>query len=139
MPVNVQAAIAKWKTNMGGAGEKMKAGVQAVTVSPTQAAAQAVDKYLAGVQDAVTSGRLVAGLQSVSTTDWQNSMIQKGIPNMQNGVRNLDARAQAAMSDVLTYTQTVSDQIRSMPNATDNDAKNRMMKAFDLMKAYKRR
>src|SRR5689334_17802100 len=94
MPVNVQQAIAKWKQNMGTAGEAMKAGVQAVTVSPTQLAAQAVDKYQQGVMDAVNSGRYVAGLQSVSNADWQRSMLDKGIPNMQTGVRNLDARAQ---------------------------------------------
>ena len=135
---NVAASIEKWKKNMAASGEAMKAGILATTESPTQKAAAAQDKYAAGVNEAVSSGRYARNLQAVTLQDWQSAASTKGVTNMTNGVRSLTPRAQRGMQDQMAYAQTVSDQVQGMPNTTESDADQRMLAAVNAMRAYKK-
>lgn len=134
--VNTANILAKWKRNASGATAALTAGVQAVTVAPTQLAAAQVQKYLSNVQQAVASGKYVNSLQAVSLQDWQNAMTGKGVTNYSNGVNNISPKAQKAMADQQNYAATVSQQIASMPNVTDTDAENRAVAAIRLMRQY---
>lgn len=78
---------AKWQSRYAAAGEAMKQGAQAVTVSPTQKAIQAKDRYIAGVQKAFNEGRYEAGLSKVTLADWKQAYMDKGIANAQAGAR----------------------------------------------------
>lgn len=135
-PVNAAAALAKWKSRASNAGAAMTAGVQAVTVAPTQKAAAAVNKYAAGVQRAVQSGSYVNGLNAVSLQDWQQAMTTKGVSNYQNGINNISPKAQKAMADQQAYAAQVSATVASMPNENDNDAEQRALTAIRLMRQY---
>lgn len=136
-PVNAANVLAKWKSRTGAAVSDYKAGVQAVTTSPTQQAAAAVNKYAAGVAAAVQSGSYVNGLNAVSLTDWQQATVNKGASNFANGVSNISSKAAKAMADQQQYAAQVSDQIASMPSDTDNDMEQRALAAIRLMRAYK--
>ena len=137
-PLNPAATLAKWKSRASNAAAALTAGVNSVTVSPTQKAAAAVGKYAAGVQAAVQSGAFVNGLQSVSLEEWKQSMTGKGVQNYSNGINNISPKAAKSMADQQAYAKQVSDQVASMPNETDNDAEQRMLIAMRAMKAYRK-
>lgn len=75
----------RWAQNLGAAGTKITAGVNAVTESPTAKAARAVDRQVAGVQAAAASGKTAAALNAVTLPQWQQAFITKGVPRIATG------------------------------------------------------
>lgn len=112
MPTPQQAADS-WARGMSSSAEKMKAGVNAVTESPTAAAARASDRYLQGIQRAVSSGKWAAGLNSVSLQDWKQSMLDKGIPRVATGAQAAKGKMQNFLAQFLPYVKAGVDQINS--------------------------
>lgn len=137
--LNAATIAAKWATRTSNAGDAMKAGVAAVTESPTAKAAAAKDKWLAGVQNAAANGKYEDGLNAVSLSDWQKAMNDKGIANMANGVRAAQVKMQAFLTDFLPFAAQVSDQIKAMPSGTVEDSRQRMLANFDAMRSYSKR
>lgn len=113
--MNAQAVAQRWANNLGAATDKIKAGVAAVTVAPTQAAAQAQSAYLAGVQNAVSSGRWAASLQAVSLSDWQNAMNTKGINRIAAGATGAVPKMQSFMTQFLPFLANGVAQLASTP------------------------
>lgn len=138
MPKNVDAMMAKYEKNTGQAAESYKAGIDAVTESPTEKAANRKDKYVAGVQRAADSGKYEAGLRAVTTEEWKAAAKNKGAAALQNAVRNLSARAKRNMRNLFDYSQTVASQIAGMADATEADADARALKAIQLMRQYRK-
>lgn len=85
--LTAQQIAAKWSRNYTGSSEQMKQGANAVTVSPTQKAIQAKDRYIAGVQRAFNDGTYEAGLSRVTLADWKQAYIEKGIANAAAGAK----------------------------------------------------
>ena len=139
MATNPAAILAKWKRNAGNAVADMQAGVRAVTVSPTAKAAAAIPKFLAGVQDAVSSGRMANALNAVSLPEWQAAMLDKGARNYATGVGAISPAAQRRMADQQAYADQVSQQIQAMPNSTEAEAEARAIAAMRLMREYGKR
>lgn len=129
----------KWARNTSGAMESFKAGVQAVTTSPTAAAAQASDRYLTGVQNAVSSGRWAAALNSVSLADWQNAMLTKGAARIAGGVTAAKAKFSAFMNKWMPYEAQLSARIKTMPKGTLADSKARSDFSIEYNAAFARR
>lgn len=109
----VANAVAKWVRNTQAASESMKAGVNAVTESPTQKAAAQADRYVAGVQNNVEKWK--QKLNAVSLQSWQQSMITKGIPRMAQGVATAQPKVQAFMTVFLPFVQQAAAEVRAMP------------------------
>jgi hypothetical protein len=103
----------KWSAGMQSSTTTITNGVNAVTVSPTQLAAQNVQGYLSGVQQAVNSGKWQRNLQAVSLQDWKTSMIQKGIPHIQTGAATAMPKVQAAFGPLLQFIYSTRDQVNS--------------------------
>lgn len=135
---NAQKAIQKWKARTQSAVQDYKDGVNSVTESPTQKAAQAVDKYALGCQRAVTDGTFVDGCNSVSTQEWKDAATGKGAQNFQTGVSKLSARAEAEMNNVIQFAKQLGQQVRSMPNVTEADAEQRMLANVRGMREYRK-
>ena len=85
--LTAQQISQKWSRNYTGSTEQMKQGANAVTVSPTQKAIQAKDRYIAGVTAAYNDGRYEAGLAKVTLADWREAYLTKGIPNAASGAK----------------------------------------------------
>lgn len=83
--MSAQQIAQNWQNGMGNATAKMKAGVNAVTVSPTQKAAAAADRYVQGIQRSVAEGKWQAGLNRVSLQQWKDDMLNKGIGRVASG------------------------------------------------------
>ncbi len=136
--LNAQDVARKWSERTKNAGAAYKAGIEAVTESPMEKAAAKVDKYRAGVLDAVDSGKYQRNLRAVSVADWKASA-EKGSRRLADGV----SAAQPKMADFLTsflpYAESVASRVNAMP---DNTLEERIAKSAEnarLLAQYRRR
>lgn len=106
----------KWNRNLSASGPTIEAGVRAVTESPTARAARAQDRYLLGVQNAVSSGRYQQGLQRVSLADWQNAFLSKGLSRIASGASAAVGRVEQFLQQFLPY---VEQGVRALPPRGD--------------------
>lgn len=106
---------AKWSRNLAASTASITAGVNAVTVNPAQTAASQSAAYLAGVQNAVTSGKWQRGLARTTLQSWQQSMITKGIPRIASGASAAQPKVQAFMSKWLPYQQGLQAKLAATP------------------------
>ena len=115
MATPAQAAQA-WQTGMQNSTQKITAGVNNVTVAPTQLAAAAADRMLMGIQRAVQSGKWQAGLQAVSLQDWKSAMLDKGVNRIASGAAAARGKVQAFLQAFLPYVaQGVQQMDATMP------------------------
>jgi hypothetical protein len=119
MPTAQQASQA-WQRGLQGATEKIKQGVMAVTVAPTQLAAAQQNAYLQGVQRAVDSGKYAAGLRRVSLTDWQNATITKGVGRIASGATAALPKFESFMNQFLPHLQAGVNALQNMPRGDLN-------------------
>lgn len=132
------AVAQKWSMNLGNATQQMQTGAQGVTTAPTQLAAANANGYLAGVQQAVSSGKWQAALQAVSLSQWQQAYIQKGIARVQQAANTDKGKVQAAFGPLLDYVYNARDQINaSQPRGSlaQNIARSQAM--IQAMAGYK--
>lgn len=134
---NPQTISKKWSNNLQGSTQQITESVQAVTTSPTQLAARKTDVMKARFIAAIDSGKVAAGLNRVTLPDWQHAMIAKGVPRIQQGATEGRPKVETFLTKFLPFAESVSQKIKSMPNATDADRKARMMANFDAMKGFK--
>lgn len=103
---NAAQAAANWSKGMAGSGDKLKAGINAVTESPTAKAAAAVDRMVAGIVAAAASGKIAAGLNAVSLADWKNAMLNKGLQRIAAGAQAATPKVQNFMAQWLPFIQS---------------------------------
>lgn len=127
----------KWRRNYAAAQTAYKDGVMAVTESPTAKAAKAKNKYLAGVQKAVDSGRYEEGCLSVSTEDWKAACVDKGMQRMSAGAQQAMSKQRQFYAQLLPHTKRVSEEIARMPDMTDTDAEERAVAAIRKMREFR--
>lgn len=129
---------AKWGQNLGSATPSMQAGVQGVTVAPTQLAANQSQAYVQGVQNAVASGKWQARLNAVSLSQWRDAYLKKGIPRVQQAATTDQPKVQAAMGPLLDYIYNLRDQINSsQPRGTLSQNIQRATAMMQGMSNYK--
>lgn len=138
MPVraNSEQATAKWVQNIGQATERITSGVQAVQTAPGAAAAAAHQKWLSRVQAAADKWRQRVG--SVSLQDWQQSMINVGIPRIAQGAQAKQGKMKAFMDDFLPYLSQGVARVEGMPSVTLEDNINRAVAMIRHNSQFKR-
>lgn len=141
MPRNLTVAqvVQRWADRGSQSGDAVRAGVNGVQESPMEKAANAQDRWVQGCQRAAQSGKFAANLRAVSLTDWKNAMIQKGIPNMQNGYANGRRKFERFMNEFLPYARQVSAEIRAMPRGTLQQSIDRSRRTIELMAEFRNR
>jgi hypothetical protein len=135
MAKDAGAVTAKWLRGTTNAGESYKAGIQAVTEAPTQAAARRLDLYRQRTAEAVDSGRMAAALQSVSLESWKSAAINTGAGRLASGAQKGQARYASFAQKFAPVWSQISQQVQSMPKGTREAAAARVMAAADAMKA----
>ncbi len=126
--INVTAAQAadKWKRRLQASTEDIRIGVTAVTEAPTELAAQAADKYLAGVQAAVATGKYQRGLRRVSLQDWKDATLGKGLQRIASGAEAAVPKVTAFMQQLIPFEERLMAEVDAMPNLTLEDSIARM-------------
>lgn len=138
MPVRAtpEQATAKWVQNIGQATERITSGVQAVQTAPGQKAAAAHQKWLTRVQESADKWRQRVG--SVSLQDWQNAMVNVGIPRIAQGAQAKQGKMQAFMTDFLPYLQNGVSKVEQMPSVSLEDNINRAVAMIRHNAQFKR-
>ena len=108
----------KWQRNLSSSTESIRSGVNAVTVSPTEKAAQRADQYLLGVQQAVDSGKYQAGLRRVDLAEWKTAMLDKGVPRIASGAAAGEPKFQAFMQEFLPFIESGQRMLDNMPRGS---------------------
>lgn len=136
-PTPAQAAE-KWGRRLKAAQPDIQRGVEAVTVAPTEQAANAQDKMLAKLTEAVTSGKWAKGLRRVTLQDWRDATIKKGIPRLAAGVDAGAPKMEAFMTEFLPHAERVSAEVAAMPDLTLEDSIARSNHAIRRLAEFQR-
>lgn len=81
----------RWKTGLTQNTNRIREGIQRLTVSPTESAAKVADRALQKIIAAFQDGTWAAQLRRVSLEDWKTSAINKGLTRIAQGVEGADA------------------------------------------------
>lgn len=114
--VNAQQWLDKWGRRLNAAGPDIQTGVKSVTTAPGQAAAAQKALWLQKVTNAADLWAKQVG--SVSLSDWQNAMINKGVGRIGAGVTTAQATKGQVITNLLTAVDAASAAARSTPRGS---------------------
>jgi hypothetical protein len=103
--VTAQQAAAAWQSHLASAGERITAGVQATTVAPGQAAARQKAAYVANVQ--ASADKWASRTAAVPLGDWQQAVIQKGVPRIAAGATAAQPKFEQFMGKLLPFQDSL--------------------------------
>jgi len=130
-------AADKWRNNLKAAQNEIRTGVENVTVSPMEKAAANEAKYLAGVQEAVSSGKWRRGLLGVTLQQWKTAMIDKGLARLGLGADAAVPKVQAFYEELFPFQDRVVQEVNAMPNVTFEDSVNRVTTYMRRMREFR--
>ncbi len=134
-----QEVASKWARNLSGATDSIRAGIEAVTESPTAKAARAVDRQVAGVQAAAASGKTQRALMAVTLDEWKNAALNKGLPRIASGATAAEPKMELFMSEFLPFVESQVQTLDSkMPRGDFEQNINRMVAMARALKKFKR-
>lgn len=128
----------KWKRRISAATQDVRAGVERVTVAPTELAIAKKDKMLARLMDAINSGKWEAGLRRVSLEDWRRSMLDKGLGRIAVGAEQATIKVENFAAELLPHIEVGQRQIAGMPDVTLEDSINRVGTFLRHMAQFRR-
>lgn len=128
----------KWRRHAEGAVADYKKGVEKVSVSPTEKAANKQEKMKANLMKAIDEGKWAKGLRSVSLEDWKKITAEKGSANYGTGVRIAESKMEDFMAEVLPHIESGQRVIEGMADITLADSKARAVAWIDHMSKFKR-
>jgi hypothetical protein len=128
-----------WKNNLTSATTRMKESVLAMTENPMLKAAANGEAYIAGVTAAYADGKWQDALRGVDFAAWKDKTANIGTARIQAGAAAAEQKVQQFLSVFLPFTERVSNEIKGMPNVTDEDRRQRMLANFDKMKQFRYR
>lgn len=120
MPTPASAAQ-KWATNLGGATQRYTDGVNAVTTSPGQLAAQAADRYVAGVQANVQ--KFAANSAALTLQDWKTASAGKGAQRLASGAQAAQPKIQGVFGQLFPYIEQVRSSLPARGDLEQNIAR----------------
>jgi hypothetical protein len=120
-----------WANKMAASGDKIRQGVQSVTESPTEKAALATDRMVAGIQRAAAEGKIQAGLRRVTLEDWRKAMIDKGVGRVGSGAMAAKPKFQDFMGEFIPWLEAGQRALESTPRG---DTETNIQRAVAMMR-----
>lgn len=103
--------IAKsWASGLSSATAKIKSGVTNTTVAPGQAAARSKELWASRVAE--SKDKWATNVSKVTLSEWQDSMINKGIGRISTGANAATSKFASFMGKLLPYEQAA---VASLP------------------------
>lgn len=136
--IDAAAAAEKWQRRTAGSVQDIQTGVQNTDKNPMALAAAAQDRMKARLLAAIDSGKWKAGLLSVSTQQWKDAMIQKGIPRISAGVQQAQPKMATFFGELFPFQDALVTKVDAMPNTSLEDSINRMTTFVRGMAGFKR-
>lgn len=128
-------AQAKWVRNTSAATQSVTDGVRAVTVAPGVKAAAQAQVWLTNLQ--ASADKWKANVQRVTLGEWQQAMIDQGIPRMQQGVTAKQAKYGEFAAKFFPYVAQGAAAIAAMPKGSTEAGINRAVAMIRHNAAYK--
>lgn len=119
--------------------EKMIRGVKRVSEAPGIRAAKQQDKMRANLIRSIDDGTWADRVSAVSLSEWQDAMVNKGIPNISRGIDAAEPKMLSFFADLFDHQDKIQSELAAMPDTTPADAKARMNHNFDRMSQFKKR
>lgn len=98
-----EQVAASWSQRLAGSTEKIRAGVQAVSVAPGQLAARNKAGYVAGVNQ--NQDKWASRTASVSLGQWQTDMLDKGLSRISGGATAAQPKFAQFMGQLLPFIE----------------------------------
>lgn len=138
--INMTAAeiTEKHARNLKASVPDIRRGVEAVTESPMEAAAASEDKYLAGVQRAVSQGTWKAGLLNVTLPEWKTATIEKGIGRIAAGIDAATSKQREFYGKLIPHIAAGQALVADMPTNTLEDSISKMAAFTRHMAEFKK-
>lgn len=125
---------AHWASQLANAGTRITQGVNAVKVAPGQAAAKQSAVWLANLQ--ASAQRWASHVGAVSLSDWQNSMVNKGVPRIGAGATAAQPKFDAFMARFLPFVDAAKASLPARGTYDQNKARATAM--MDKLHGFKR-
>lgn len=122
-----QVIAKRWSSRIANSTEKIKSGINNVTINPMESAANAQEKYQQAIIEAVQSGRYRDGLMRVSLSDWKNAMLNKGVQRMASGAAAAEPKMANFLQKFLPAVASIQKEVQSMPSNTHEERMQRML------------
>jgi|SRR6478735_4102272 len=132
-----QAYAKKWADNMKSSGQYIRDGVNAVTEAPGIKAAAKSAKMLAGIQEAISSGKWQKAVAAVPLEQWKKTMLDKGVGRIAAGVDSSMGHMAEMGEKLMQALDTVGQKVRSMPDDTYDQRVQRMLAQIEGMHKVK--
>lgn len=116
--VNAQQWLDKWGRRLSSAGPDIQAGVNRVQRAPGQDAAAAADRMLLGVQQSIQDGTWQNNVSKVSLQDWKDSMINKGVPRLAQGVAAAQKNSAGKIQELLSAVDAAAAAANALPKGS---------------------
>ena len=136
--VNAKQYAEKWGRRLSGATDDIRRGVERVTESPMEKAADKQQKMITRLQEKVNDGTWARRLRAVSLSEWKERFLDKGIGRIQGGVAAAQSKMEAFGSQLLPHVDAGRDRIKGMPDITIEDNIQRMVEFTRHMATFKR-
>lgn len=137
MVYDPNAAAKKQISRAQNATQDYKDGVMRVTQSPTALAANKLDKYQAGINAALASGKTKANMQAVSLADWQHAATNKGGQRYSQGVQAAADKIAQFHAQFAPFMAGVQQQIKALPDTTPEDRINKCVANIRAISKFK--
>lgn len=135
--VTAEQATEKWVSRLSAASQQITDGVNGVQVAPGAKAAQAKDLWANRVMQAKDKWATRVG--SVTLQEWQQSMINVGIPRIATGAQAKRGKMQDFMAQFLPYLDQGVSKVNAMPKGDINASIARAAAMIQHNAQFKRR
>lgn len=114
--------------------KKYQEGVDAVTESPMQKAADSDQLYLQRIQESVSSGRRRQALLAVPLSRWKDNAKGKGADRLAGGARAAADKVRAHFQKWSPIYQQIKQECAAMPKGSIEDSMARVRRAIEISK-----
>jgi hypothetical protein len=112
---------AQWASRLAGSTQRIKDGVNAVSVAPGQAAARQKDVWAQNV--AASKDKWAGRVASVSLSDWQQAMNEKGSARIGAGAQAAQPKFAQFMGQLLPHIASTKASLPARGNLDQNIAR----------------
>lgn len=126
----------QWTQGMSGATEKWKKKIAQVRVSPATKAVAAKEKMVNKFMESMNDGTYEASMGGVTLSSWAGACQAKA-SRLAAGAAEGKLKMQAYLQQAKSVYDANENEIESMPNITEEDAVQRMIRNMQNMKKLK--
>lgn len=125
---------ARWAAGLANAGEKIRSGVEAVSIAPGQAAARQAAVWAANTQ--ASQSKWARNTAAVSLADWKNAIETKGIPRIAAGATAAQPKFATFMGKFLPFVMAAKQSLP--PRGTFEQNKARATAMMDAVHKFQK-